>query len=342
MTVKFDRAEHRPESPEDDPVELVRLSPDGKRVVFSRPRGKAPGIWSAAPGAFIQATRVVPYDDEDEKWQAEEILFAPDGAHFAYLRGGGPPPGGAGGIGWANAGKPGEMGRTTGASFAWTPKSSALIVADPARGMILRRGLGEGPPQPLAKLVDDGDPAFPPRIAVSPDGARIAFTARRAADEVTEVHVIERSDKGNKCELLTEIPGSAVHVRPFWSPRGGTLAMLVVHLEQEKSAIIAVPKLEGEGVILYENALIDAAEAPAWAPSGHSIAFFHVANAKHEFTKSGPAQLTLLDVRKLDEPVTIELTEPGEMTGTPHFLDDRRLAIDCSDRAHVITFHEPP
>lgn len=342
MSVTFDSVEHRPESPEDDPVELVRLSPDGKRVIFSRPRGKQPGIWAAPTGAFAQAVRVVAYDDEEEPWRAEELAFAPDSAHFAYVRGGGPAPGGGGGVGWANAGKPGELGRTTGLGFAWTPKSSALIVADPERGMILRRALGGGPPQPLAKLSDDGDPAFPPRIAVSPDGGRIAFTSRRAADEVTEVHVITRTDEGAQCELLTEIPGAAVHVRPFWSPKGGTLAMLVVHLEQEKSAIIAVPKLEGEGVVLYENELLDAVEVPAWAPSGHSIAFFHVPAARHEFTKSGPALLTLLDVRKIEEPVRIELGDPDQLTGAPHFLDDRRLAIDGRDRAHVLTFAEPP
>ena len=168
----------------------------------------------------------------------------------------------------------------------------------------------------LARIVhdrDDHDPHFPPHIAVGP---KTAFTCRSVARNVTEVWVDDAR--------LTEIPGSAVHPCPFWSPDGRTLGLHLVHLEQEKSALLIVPDLKGGGEILYESDLVDLPEPGAWSPSGRSIAFLRTKAPKHEFTKTGDAQPVLLNVATGE---FCPLTDPGEVSGRPRFLDDRRLSV---------------
>jgi dipeptidyl aminopeptidase/acylaminoacyl peptidase len=273
--------------------------------------------------------------------RAVELAFSPKGRHLAYALARGQTGSAPSEVAWVAVDEPGEIGRLPGMSFAWTPKSASLVVADVKQGLVVRRALSTGRPQPLAKIEDDGDPSFLPSIAVSPDGRRVAFTSRRVTDAVTEVWIARRQGRRASRELLTEIPGASIQVRPFWSPKGVTLAMLIVHLEQEKSAIIAVPKLQGGGVVLHENDLLDVPESPAWAPSGRTIAYFGVDQPHHEFTKSGPPRLMLLDVHDRDAPAQVAVTQPDELAGRPHFLDEQRLAIDGSDRAHVLTFDRP-
>ena len=185
------------------------------------------------------------------------------------------------------------------------------------------------PPLPpaLQRIVrerDDHDPHFPPHIA---HGPRNAFTCRSVARNVTEVWVDDA--------MLTEIPGSAVHPAPFWSPDGKTLGLHVVHLEQGKSAILVVQDLEGGGEILYQSDLVDLPGPAAWSPSGRSIAFFRTKTPKHEFTKSGEPQLVMLDVKTGE---LWPLSQPGEITGRPRFVDGRRLAVDGGPAAHLFEF----
>lgn len=334
MSVVVAKRELRPAVPRGADVGLVRVAPDGRRFAFSRNDGPDAGIWVDDAGS---ATRVVAY----EGWRAEELAWSPDGERLAYLVGGGPPPGGGRRVGFCSARAAGELGRVDGMAFAWMPTGAALVCADIAKRRVVRHAVdGSGKTHELCGLDDDGDPQLPPRIAPAPDGSHVAFTCRRVDDELSELWVLGRKGDGPDASLLTQIPGSGVHVLPFWSPKGTTLAMLVVHLEQEKSAIIAVPRLEGEGVVLYESALLDGAETPAWSPTGSTIAFLHVRAPSHEFTKSGPAQLALLHVRE-KSPVVELVTEPDEITGQPHFVDDKTLAIDGGAVGWVLTFADP-
>jgi hypothetical protein len=198
--------------------------------------------------------------------------------------------------------------------------------------------IASGKSDDLGPVDDDADPHFPPHVVVSPDGSKIAFTTRRVDVDICAVWITEKSDQGIATTLLTEIPGAAAQVWPFWSPKGVTLGIFIVHLEQEKSAVVLVPKLEGDGLLVYENELLDLPEQPAWSPSGHAIAFFGTEQARHEFTKSGPARLVVLDTQTH---ARVFVTAPDEVRGRPRFLDGARLAVDGGSSAHVLTFASP-
>ena len=126
---------------------------------------------------------------------------------------------------------------------------------------------------------------------------------------------LERDAPGGP-KLVTQIPGSQAHVFPFWSPKGGTLGIFIVHLELDRSALIAVPHLDGEGEVLHESELVDGAEAPAWSPSGATIVF-------QRAEQGGARRLAALSVAaRTAWPIT-------EAAGRPWFLGGGAiLAVD--------------
>jgi dipeptidyl aminopeptidase/acylaminoacyl peptidase len=330
--MKPTRDDRRPRAPREAEIGLVRLAPDGRRLAFARHDGEARGVWVDDPNVQTGPTRVVASDG----WRAEEILWSPDGQHVAYLIGGGPKPGGGRAVGWAKSFAHGEIGRADGVALCWSTKGTGLLVADLERKAVVARALDPAaPPVELCRIDDDGDPHFPPRLTAAPDGSRVAFTCRRVADSVAEVWIIAQESEAAKASLLTQIPGSALHVLPFWSPKGVTLGILMVHLEHDKTGIVVVPRLEGDGEILYESELLDRAETPAWSPSTRFIAFFQTPAAQHEFTKSGPSRLALLDLEKR---AIVGLTEPDEIKGNLRFADDKTIVVDGGAVAHVLTF----
>jgi Tol biopolymer transport system component len=320
-------------------VEFVRLSPVGNRVAFVVHDGNAPGIYAGDPGNPVSALRLV----ETRRHTIEDLAFSPDGAHLAYRIAA--PLGGSPAVAWSSSTAPGEISRVQGAAFAWTPGGNALIIADSARKLLIRYAIPSGKPAELTELEDDMDPAFPPRIAVSPDGARVAFTTGRAGEEVSELWVIERDGNQIVPTLVTEVPGASVHILPFWSPKGPTLAFFAVHEEQQKSALIVLPRLdpESEGMVLYESSFVDRPRTPAWSPSGKSIAFLRVEEEDREDIAEGasmaPSRLVLLDAYRES---FVAVTAPGEVDGQPSFLDDRTLAVDGGRSAYLVTFSEAP
>ncbi|MEZ4293739.1 MAG: hypothetical protein R3B70_02095 [Polyangiaceae bacterium] len=322
-----------PAGPGGSPVAHVRVSPRGDRIAFVAPQGPEAGLYVFDPTTGTR--QIVPLED----FAIEDLAWSPDAQHLAYLRGGGPP-GSHGHVGWSSSLAPGELGRTSAQSFAWTPKSNALIVADPIEKAVFRAPL-TGDRQKLLDLPDDFDPQNAPKLSLSHDGTFIAATARRSSDDLSEVWIIERVAGGIESRILTQIPGSSLIVHPIWAPRTPTIALYMVHLEQEKTAIVAVPRLEGEGIVLYESDFIDPGLRPAWSPTGRTIAFFGVEKAQNEFTKTGPARLFFLTDIAKDRPELLPVTEPGDLAGPLTFLDERRIAIDGGSLAHILSFAAP-
>lgn len=332
MSAITDHRLFRPDAPEGAIADFVTVAPGGGRIGYSLQGERDGGIYAIHAGAPANAARLV----ECNGWRPEALGWSPDSGHVAYVVGGrrpGVPPE----VGWAGADGGGELGRAPGAAFAWTPKGNALFIADTAQKALVRLSLATGKAQVIAALDDDGDPFFRPRIAVSPDGTRVAFTCGRARDGVSEVWIAERKGNDLAASLLTQIPGAEVEVLPFWSPKG-SLAFLAVHHEQEKSAIIGVTREGGEGAVLYASDRCEPGEAPAFSPSGQHIAFLRATPAEGDALE-GPPELVLLDFRKS---AATAVTAPGAVLGAPHFIDDTRLAIDGGEAAHILTFASTP
>jgi hypothetical protein len=261
----------------------------------------------------------------------EAIGFSPDGACVAYVAGADGPFGRDRSVAWADAG--GEIGRVSGAAFAWTPDGS-LIVADLEDGAIVQYNVETAVSRALAPIEDD---------------RRIAVTCHKAGEGLSEVWLVERERGAVESRLLTQVPGTRVHVMPFWSPKGMTLGLSIVHVAQDQSAIIVVRGLKRDGEILHTHELLDAPEAPAWAPSGDAIAFFVAegpaipplsdTEEDEEPSPFGPQRLALLDCRARSlSPLPALDVPPGALT----FLDGATLLIDGGAAAYVLAFDAPP
>jgi hypothetical protein len=234
--------------------------------------------------------------------------------------------------------KPGEIRRVDGSGFSWTPGGNALLIADPWKKTLFRYGMDGDDPRKLGLLEDDADLSFPVQISVSPDGASIVYTAGRHNEDVSEVWLIQREKDVLKGSILTEMPGAGVHILPFWSPKGRTLGLYCVHEEQEKTAIIVIPQLEGEGLVLYESGLLDPVETPAFSPSAHYIAFFRRETPSTDLHE-GSSKLVFLDVRR---ETFAALSEADELMGTPRFYSEKTLTIDGGAVTHQLVFDDSP
>ena len=313
--------------PAETSATLVRLAPDGERlayVVDDAVLVASPG----APGVILGAA--------EEGFRVHDVGWSPDGARVAWAT----RRADADGIVWrtrfsVTGGASPEASVTAapcrppapaiaGNAFAWTPQGRALLVADSAAGALLRVPVGDdgGTVERIAPLFDDGHPRFPPRIAVCSDGTRIAWSCRRVDDRICEVWTLTR---GGQPKLLTQIPGSQAHVAPFWSPSGTTLGVRVVHLELDKTAIVVVPRLEGEGVIVHVEPVASADAPPAWAPDGATIVFASGDAAAPRLVAIDPS------TRALHPPLAEGLA------GRPWFLPDGRLAVDGAKAATLFS-----
>lgn len=336
MTTSF-RFQHRivpPPVGKDASIRLCRLSPTDNTIAYVREDGpeEQTGLWVARSFDAMSAKLLVPM----KPWRIEDVSFSPDGTRIAYRVA--PLLGARGTVGWAEVDKPGEIRRVDGSGFSWTPGGKAILVADPWKKTLFRYAMDEETPRKLGILEDDADPAFPVRISVSPDGAHIVYTAGRHGEDISEVWLIQRESDVLKGSILTEIPGASIHILPFWSPKGRTLGLYCVHEEQEKTAIIVLPQLEGEGLVLYESGIVDPIETPAFSPSAHYIAFFRREAPPNE-RGEGPAKLVFLDVRR---ETFSALSEADEFSGTPRFYGENTLTIDGGSAGHQIIFDESP
>jgi len=264
-----------------------------------------------------------------------ELAFSADGAFVAYVVGDKLAPAADRVVAWARTTAPGEAGRAYGTGYAWGPEKATLFVVDPRENALVRWSAEVGTSKRLCEAQDDPIPDYPPRVAVAAEAKRIAFTLHRAAKDWTELWVLSRDGAGEpSASLLTQVPGAEIVLEPFWSPGGGTIGLHIVHPGQEQSAIILVPRLQGDGEIYHESERVDGAAAPAWSPSSRFVAFFPADG-------DGQERLSLLDCAS-PEHALVPILDPGEAAGSrPRFVDAHNLALEGGAAALVLSFNDP-
>ncbi len=318
----------------------IRISPDKKRIAyFARfpPNSGLVNIICIEPaGGTGQGIIKI----ELVTGMASDLRWSPDGAHLACcLNDPKTTPCTPLGIAWITncrdpAGPQRAAGQTHGMSFAWMPTNEELAVASSAFLRIIN--IQKNSEKKIADLHDDGDPLFPPKVAVSPDGNRIAYTTRRTDENISRVWIANLTDERWGSILLTSYPGAFVFLSPFWSPDSMTLGLHVVHPKMEKSEIAIFPNLSGEGEIVYRNNLLNPVHEPSYVPSGNGIIFYHAAQPSYQYTKAGPAHLALL-VLCGNSPAGMHiLTEPSDNNVWLRFIDTRQLAVDGADAVFLL------
>ena len=124
---------------------------------------------------------------------------------------------------------------------------------------------GSAPPRRLTTASGrEGDPAW------SPDGARIAFAAKRAGDDVGQVYVLDLA--GGEARRVTDLSGGAA--APRWRPDGGALLVTTTvqrgatdeasnaRLVKERKARKSAARVyEGGGPIRYWDRWLDDARS---------------------------------------------------------------------------------
>jgi dipeptidyl aminopeptidase/acylaminoacyl peptidase len=356
-----ERRDFRPSPPAGGEVTCVRVAPDGHGMAFAVVGGEKPGIHAVDPQG---KTRYLVRTDREA---ARDLQWSPDGTMVAYLLS---PDGAAPGdsaVGWARAvgldgaasgPKPRRAGRASGpeaeegegaceidqmggTAFAWSLDSDAVFVYAPQPGGLWRHAVTERVATPVGAARDDGNPAAPARLALSPDRQRIALATRRMFDDRATVTIFTRKATTAKdgspeweSAVLTDVPGASTEVLPFWSPKGVTVMLHIVFPERGTSGMVAFRGADDDGEIVYESPLPDALETPAWARSGKHILFFRAVNEEPIRPEIGSYRLSAFDVEARR---VLDVGEPGEMEGTPRFLDPRTLAVDGGEVGHVLT-----
>jgi dipeptidyl aminopeptidase/acylaminoacyl peptidase len=305
-----------PPAPEESTVDRCRVAPDGKRVAWVGDDGIEVCIFVAPIGG--QAQRVVGLRHAE----VDELAWSPGGEHIAYVIGNTLPTGLERRVGWAEP-SAGELGRVDGAAFGWSATGRALIVADLRRQSLVHVDITTQREMILSSLADDGDVDYPPVVTVAPGGRHVAFTSRRENEDVSEVWLLGHQDAG-AATLVTQIPGARARVFPFWSPKGRTLGMHVVHFQLGKSAIIVMRHLQGDGEIFHHHELLNAPFPPAWSPSGEHLAVW-LAEGVGRMGALGPQTLALIDTRTR---AVHALAGAETSVGAPRFLDARRMVLD--------------
>lgn len=311
-------------------AELARVSPDGKRLAYaSILEGKATLCVEDRKGSTQSVTAW-------EEMLPESIVWSPDGAMLAYVLAEDRDIDSKRVVSWVkvDGGKP--EGNVGGSVCAFRPDSGAVIVYSQGARTILAYGIGSEDVTLIGHALHNGDPAYPPRLAVSHDGSKVAISVQDTFDEVFSVYVYKREGEAFATSYLTDVPGTAACVCPFWSPKGGSLGLLISHAEREKSGIAVFRPSDAEGTLLYESDLVVPPVAPDWSPSGNFIAFVEAVEAPPVGVLS---RVALLDCR---EKTLSRVTAAGEILGGPRWLRSSVLVIDGGRDATILRFETAP
>jgi Tol biopolymer transport system component len=302
-----------PPAPHAGDVSQVRLSPDGHRLAFACTAGGWGGIYVAEVGADTADELV-----RCEGWTPAEIAWSPSGDGIAY-RVAGKPAGFRESIGWCASTEAGERGRTPGMCFAWAAGKDTLYVGDPDELELCSIDTASGQATKLAHFGLHRSPDFWPQISPSPDGKFLVYTTRDDFEDTSRVWCIEWQNGQLESRLITWIPGAQIHLHPFWTPKGKTLGLYMVHAEQQKTGLIALRGVQGEGQILYQHDTIDGAITPAWSSQTDHIALFRGNGS------GTPPALSLLNCQT-GQTQLVPTSEP--VAGDVRFATDGELVLD--------------
>ncbi len=125
----------------------------------------------------------------------------------------------------------------------------------------------------------------PTWVALSPDGATVAWTLRRS--EGTQIHLTSVADPKND-KILAPSKADCASEAPVWSPDGTTLAFTSTCTTPKSSQSEKSGHPDQEQIFLWTKStgafkqlthLTGNIDSLAWAPDGKSIAFLFVENA---------------------------------------------------------------
>jgi hypothetical protein len=296
-------------------VGLVALAPGGDKLAYARLAPTQATIEVASlDGDAPLRLDVLPYPPRVLAW-------SPDGEHLAWLSGGPVDHVGGNRVGFCAAHAPETAHTVRGNAVAWL-SNDALVIADAAAGELAVLD-PRGQRRRALPLSDDGHGGYRPRIARARDG-RIAYTSRRAEDDMSAVWIAE----GDHAELVTEVPGARCWVLPFFSPTD-LFGLLLIHPRFETSAIVLIDDVASDdGRVIYRSALRDLPETPVWCDAG--IVFLRSSEPRAAGASVGPPVLTRLDPESQQlEP----LCEPAALSGAIHAFSDEALLVDAQRAA---------
>ncbi len=135
----------------------------------------------------------------------------------------------------------------------------------------------------LSQVPAHGHVTVPANVAVSPDGALVAWTLR--GGQGTAIHLTPTSHGDPTAEKLISVAGSSAcaYETPIWSPDGGTLAFLSdcapLEGKQTKGQQQVFLWSKATGQTRQLTHLTGELGQPAWTPDRKAIGFLFVENA---------------------------------------------------------------
>src|SRR3989440_11970962 len=126
-----------------------------------------------------------------------------------------------------------------------------------------------------AKLVEQlGKTVLYGDVAISPDGARVAWVQSTAATTTKQTYVREVSGNASAKMVDTGTSGDRTDSGPAWSPDSKTLAFFSTAGEKDQPQLWAV-SADGAGARKLTS-LKGYAQRPRWSRDGKQIAFLYV------------------------------------------------------------------